>query len=47
LLGYLIDHSGYVVAFQVIAAISLVTTLILGMLLWRSERDHNRLLPSI
>jgi MFS family permease len=38
LLGYLIDNSGYVVAYQIVAVLSLVVTLIVGTMLWRSSR---------
>jgi MFS transporter, FSR family, fosmidomycin resistance protein len=38
LLGYLIDHSGYVQAFQIVALLSLVVALILGIPLWQSTR---------
>ena len=39
LLGYLIDNSGYITAYQIIAILSLIVTLILGPLLWRTERN--------
>ena len=39
LLGYLIDNSGYVTAYQIVAILSLIVTLILGPLLWRTERN--------
>jgi MFS family permease len=38
LLGYLIDHSGYITAYQVIAVISIAVALILGTMLWRSAK---------
>jgi len=41
LLGYFIDRSGYVAAFQIVALISVVVTLIFGTLLWRSYKKQS------
>jgi MFS transporter, ACS family, glucarate transporter len=41
LLGYFIDRSGYVAAFQIVALISVVVTLIFGALLWRSYKKQS------
>jgi MFS transporter, DHA1 family, purine base/nucleoside efflux pump len=40
LLGFLIDRTGYVSAFQIVALISFGVTLILGTMLWRSEQSY-------
>jgi predicted MFS family arabinose efflux permease len=40
LLGFLIDKTGYVSAFQIVALISFGVTLILGTMLWRSEQSY-------
>jgi MFS family permease len=43
LLGYLIDLRGYIFAYQIVAALSLIVTLIVGFMLWKSSRTKQHL----